>query len=420
MMAALPGGLVGRSAADVLGSAGSAATLGDALTPDQINKAMAGMLGHTCVSITTLYLGAMVGMFILAGLFHPNEAFDLVHGIWYLLCLPGGYLFLTIYSFANLDDRSWGTREEKVAASGQGDSWLSALCGGCGRVPGESALHFIGRLLTCRLGSPPTIAAAKGADPAMPWKLKTRRAAWRLNSDASRATCVPIDELLAFLREHGAEPDKAPARLARLAELTRAAVAACPPLLARGTWPRCWDAANARFRTPRAPPSPADPAFWEAMATEIAQYVDRTYTWDVVPREPLEYAAGVKPTARWLAEVGVGEAFVVEACVAAGYTDTTFFVGVKEDDLVAIGLLDTLTGRASVAKILEAAEKLPKNDIPDAIPPTLDDWLRSFNLECYAANFARAGYLQADLRFMEYLDVRPRVAGGGALCRHKV
>ena len=78
------------------------------------------------LSISTLYLSAMAGMFIVAGVLHPNEAFALVHGIWYLFCLPGGYLFLTIYSFANLDDRSWGTREEKVKSASKGGAWYNA------------------------------------------------------------------------------------------------------------------------------------------------------------------------------------------------------------------------------------------------------------------------------------------------------
>ena len=41
-------------------------------------------------------------------LLHGSEGFSLIHGVWYLLCLPSGYLFLTIYSVANLTDRSWG------------------------------------------------------------------------------------------------------------------------------------------------------------------------------------------------------------------------------------------------------------------------------------------------------------------------
>ena len=57
---------------------------------------------------STLYLAGLSGIFIAAALLHPNELTCLFHGIWYLLCLPSGYLLLTIYSLCNLTDRSWG------------------------------------------------------------------------------------------------------------------------------------------------------------------------------------------------------------------------------------------------------------------------------------------------------------------------
>ena len=60
------------------------------------------------VSITTLYFSFLVAFFLLAGLLHPREFYCLLHGIWYLLCLPSGYLILTIYSICNITDSSWG------------------------------------------------------------------------------------------------------------------------------------------------------------------------------------------------------------------------------------------------------------------------------------------------------------------------
>ena len=55
-----------------------------------------------------LYLMTMVALYILTALLHPSEAANIVHGIWYLLCLPSGSLLLAIYSVANLTDKSWG------------------------------------------------------------------------------------------------------------------------------------------------------------------------------------------------------------------------------------------------------------------------------------------------------------------------
>lgn len=58
--------------------------------------------------LSTLYLAGLVGIFVITALLHPKEWLCLVNGLWYLLCLPSGYLLLTIYSICNLTDRSWG------------------------------------------------------------------------------------------------------------------------------------------------------------------------------------------------------------------------------------------------------------------------------------------------------------------------
>lgn len=60
------------------------------------------------VSVSAWYFYGLVLLFCLTALCHPTEASCVVHGIWYLLCLPSGYLFLMIYSICNLTDRSWG------------------------------------------------------------------------------------------------------------------------------------------------------------------------------------------------------------------------------------------------------------------------------------------------------------------------
>ena len=63
------------------------------------------------VSMTVLYLGAFAVTFFVAAVLHLPEWYCLVHCVWYLLALPSGYLLLLIYSAANLDSQSWGTRE---------------------------------------------------------------------------------------------------------------------------------------------------------------------------------------------------------------------------------------------------------------------------------------------------------------------
>ena len=76
------------------------------------------------VDITSVYLGMFAATFIFAGIFHFNEFMCLFHFIWYIICLPSGYLFLTIYSASNINNRSWGTREGASAKSSSSDSWL--------------------------------------------------------------------------------------------------------------------------------------------------------------------------------------------------------------------------------------------------------------------------------------------------------
>lgn len=75
----------------------------------------------------TWYLFSLIGIFILTALLHGAEGRHLIHGIWYLLCLPSGYLLLTIYSVANLTDRSWGTREGKTATVQSDTTWYGTV-----------------------------------------------------------------------------------------------------------------------------------------------------------------------------------------------------------------------------------------------------------------------------------------------------
>ncbi|XP_052265046.1 uncharacterized protein LOC127867732 isoform X2 [Dreissena polymorpha] len=80
-----------------------------------ISKASDAALIHESfpISTTTLYLAIMVGIFLLTGMMHPSEFYCLLHGFWFFLCIPAGYLILMIYSICNITDQSWGTREVK-------------------------------------------------------------------------------------------------------------------------------------------------------------------------------------------------------------------------------------------------------------------------------------------------------------------
>ena len=77
------------------------------------------------MSVTTLYFSILVGIFLMAGLLHPREIYCLLHGVWYLLCLPSGYLVLIIYSICNITDSSWGECRNATSPSVAG---MSVVC----------------------------------------------------------------------------------------------------------------------------------------------------------------------------------------------------------------------------------------------------------------------------------------------------
>ena len=79
------------------------------------------------VSTSTLYLGAFAVTFLVAAVLHLPEWYCLLHCVWYLLALPSGYLLLLIYSAANLDSQSWGTREGSSGKDKGLLGWLDHL-----------------------------------------------------------------------------------------------------------------------------------------------------------------------------------------------------------------------------------------------------------------------------------------------------
>ena len=94
------------------------------------------------VDISAVYSGLFAVTYIMAGILHFNEIFCLFHFIWYLLCLPSGYLLLVIYSVCNLNSRNWGTREgTKPKGSSEPESWFKYFL--------EKWFHFRDFLITC-------------------------------------------------------------------------------------------------------------------------------------------------------------------------------------------------------------------------------------------------------------------------------
>ncbi|RXN07789.1 hypothetical protein ROHU_032153 [Labeo rohita] len=69
------------------------------------------VLQQTFLTPSGLFLISMVALYIITAALHPQEFSLVVYGFLYFICIPSGYLLLTIYSIVNMNNVSWGTRE---------------------------------------------------------------------------------------------------------------------------------------------------------------------------------------------------------------------------------------------------------------------------------------------------------------------
>lgn len=104
------------------------------------------VIQQTFLTPTGLFLISMAIMYLITALLHPEEfcmfiiivlniishflcdvalchvtffwfcflfflAVLIIYGLMYFICIPSGYLLLTIYSLVNMNNVSWGTRE---------------------------------------------------------------------------------------------------------------------------------------------------------------------------------------------------------------------------------------------------------------------------------------------------------------------
>ena len=66
-----------------------------------------------CGSSTIFFL-FIVGTFALAAISHPFESTNILHSFIFYLFIPSAYLLLIVYSLCNVNQISWGTRENKT------------------------------------------------------------------------------------------------------------------------------------------------------------------------------------------------------------------------------------------------------------------------------------------------------------------
>uniref|UniRef100_A0A8B9JJK8 chitin synthase n=1 Tax=Astyanax mexicanus TaxID=7994 RepID=A0A8B9JJK8_ASTMX len=65
----------------------------------------------TFITPTGIFLVSMTVLYLVTAILHPMEFGMIVYGLMYFICIPSGYLLLTIYSLVNMNNVSWGTRE---------------------------------------------------------------------------------------------------------------------------------------------------------------------------------------------------------------------------------------------------------------------------------------------------------------------
>lgn len=65
-------------------------------------------------SPNVIFVVLLIAVFTIAAVLHPQEMLCMMYGPLYFLCIPSGYLLLTIYFLCNLNIISWGTREVQV------------------------------------------------------------------------------------------------------------------------------------------------------------------------------------------------------------------------------------------------------------------------------------------------------------------
>ncbi|KAI4901617.1 hypothetical protein NFI96_000815 [Prochilodus magdalenae] len=66
---------------------------------------------QTFLTPSGLFLISMALLNIITAALHPQEFSLIIYGILYFLCIPSGYLLLSIYSIVNMNNVTWGTRE---------------------------------------------------------------------------------------------------------------------------------------------------------------------------------------------------------------------------------------------------------------------------------------------------------------------
>eukprot|EP00794_Sanderia_malayensis_P016163 gene16163-17786_t len=316
---------------------------------------------------STLYLLFLLCLFTITALLHGLEGLNLVHGIWYLICLPSGYLFLTIYSVANMTDRSWGTREGRAASSGTNEPWyvkvwdkMKVVCGLCCRErrykDGSEESHSLlsESDLESEVGESTTEETQSMPDS------NSQDDVGNSGSDDDDEIYMNSDEIKP---PRPPKPQKSPAPRALARGARDRHVSTRRPASQRVTF-----APGIRFKSVKGRDSSERKVH---SAVPIEDFLYGQYK---------QYISNFKEN---------------------GYDDTSFLHGTKEQALMDIGIIN----RGHRKKLLTEIEKLPPEGMDQEVPDNVREWLMKLGLESYWMEFSNNSYTEpnslADLKFMD-------------------
>ncbi|XP_032230762.2 uncharacterized protein LOC5506512 [Nematostella vectensis] len=316
--------------------------------------------------VTSLYLGGLVGIFLIAALLHPFEAFCLVHGMWYLLCLPSGYLLLIIYSVCNVTDRSWGTRETKEKKSGAEVPWYEELW---------KTIKYV--FTCCRPAEPnpdPQAPATNNQTDNPPSQYE--------DSSSSETNGVLSDEEQPPLPLSDSSIQSAAPPEVMIDETH--SPSATPPMPKSVLKLR--KAASLDADSPEAPK-------WRFPGERKVRFDTR------LPKLLAEM-----PVEEWLP--GELKGLYLKNFKDNGYDNVSFIAGMTNKDLRAIGI----STRGHRMQLVYAIERIPHVTLNADVPESVEEWLHELGLECYWEYFVRNGYNEPrvleDLKAMDFTTLK--------------
>lgn len=335
----------------------------------------------------SLFLFFLIGLFTITAFLHGTEGFQLIHGIWYLLCLPSGYILLMVYSLANITDRSWGTREAKVKKTTVDTD----------NLPWNRALwyKFKDFFFCCFKEEPQMVEIVE-------MKKDTEKDGRKVSTkeeddDSATEKTRLLDDGGDMSETESTNDTESVASAADFATDQNRQVRFIRSIKRHNT--------TRKFQSQRRPNVNrqrslyiGNPDYEHAYGNGYNQ--NGVYIGDTDSDISDFYLT--MNIEDWL---DGPYAVYIKNFKQAGYDDTTFLMGLKEQELVEIGIKN----RGHRKKIIAEIERLPPEDIDQDVPEDVRDWLFILGLEEYWPLFEENSYAEpnalADLKLMDKATV---------------